>query len=159
MTLPPSADRHGRQTWSVELFDGLRRRQSCTAGPQNVTADTGAQSVALSCTLRQIRSWAEPWSGDPLPGTYYVRLSVSDVPQQDLGLAAQVTLNITAKGGAGDAQPEGGELRAPLVPPVNAGATAAPGAAATPTSRLETEMIPSFAPSTAARNQPVRWSR
>ncbi|MEV8096017.1 peptidase [Kitasatospora sp. NPDC085879] len=136
VTLPPSADRHGTQTWSVELFDGLRRRQSCTAGPQNATADTATASVSMSCTLRQIRSWAEPWSGDPLPGTYYVRLSVADVPQQDLGLAAQVQLHVAGKGGADDAQPEGGELKAPLVPPVNAGSTAAPGAAtATPSAK------------------------
>ncbi|WP_234443603.1 peptidase [Streptomyces sp. NRRL B-24484] len=136
VTLPPSGDRHGAQTWSVELFDGLRRRQSCTAGPQNATADTGTASVSMSCALRQIRSWAEPWSGDPLPGTYYVRLSVADVPQQDLGLAAQVKLQVAAKGGADDAQPEGGELKAPLVPPVNAGSTAAPDAsAATPSAK------------------------
>ncbi|MFD0529627.1 peptidase [Kitasatospora arboriphila] len=136
VALPPSGDRHGAQTWSVELFDGLRRRQSCTAGPQNATADTGTASVSMSCALRQIRSWAEPWSGDPLPGTYYVRLSVADVPQQDLGLAAQVKLQVSAKGGADDAQPEGGELKAPLVPPVNAGSTAAPDAtAATPSAK------------------------
>ncbi|WP_280716599.1 peptidase [Kitasatospora sp. MAP5-34] len=126
VTLPPAAQRHSPQTWSVELFDGLRRRQSCTAGPQNATAATADDSVALSCTLRQIRSWAEPWSGDPLPGTYYVRLSLTDVDAQDLGLAAQVQLHITAKGGADNAQPEGGEFKAPLVPPVNAGSTAAP---------------------------------
>ncbi|MEV6211239.1 peptidase [Kitasatospora sp. NPDC051914] len=149
VALPPSADRHGKQTWSVELFDGLRRRQSCTAGPQNATADTGTQSVAMSCTLRQVRSWAEPWSGDPLPGTYYVRLSVADVPQQDLGLAAQVQLNVTAKGGANDAQPEGGELKAPLVPPVNAGSTAAPGAAATPSAAASASAPASAAPGTA----------
>lgn len=131
VTLPPSADRHGAQTWSVELFDGLRRRQSCTAGPQNATADTAATSVTLSCTLRQIRSWAEPWSGDPLPGTYYVRLSLSDVDAQDLGLAAQVQLHVGAKGGADNAQPEGGELKAPLVPPINAGSTASAAPATT----------------------------
>ena len=130
VTLPPAADRHAAQSWSVELFDGLRRRQSCTAGPQNATAAKAAASVTLSCTLRQIRSWAEPWSGDPLPGTYYVRLSVADVAQQDLGLAARVQLHVTAKGGADDAQPEGGSLKAPLVPPVNAGSTAAPGSTA-----------------------------
>ncbi|GAA2146969.1 hypothetical protein GCM10009760_37300 [Kitasatospora kazusensis] len=131
VTLPPAAQRHSPQTWSVELFDGLRRRQSCTAGPQNTTADTAADSVALSCTLRQIRSWAEPWSGDPLPGTYYVRLSLTDVDAQDLGLPAQVKVHVAAKGGADDAQPEGGELKAPLVPPVNAGSAApAPGLAA-----------------------------
>ena len=35
----------------------------------------------------------------------------------------------------------------------------APGAAATPTIRLETEMMPSFAPSTAARSHPVLCTR
>ncbi|GJF32803.1 hypothetical protein KNE206_55030 [Kitasatospora sp. NE20-6] len=149
VTLPPAADRHGAQSWSVELFDGLRRRQSCTAGPQNATAAKAAASVALSCTLRQVRSWAEPWSGDPLPGTYYVRLSVADVPQQDLGLAAQVQLHVTAKGGADDAQPEGGSLKAPLVPPVNAGATAAPGAASAAPSPAAPSASASAAPGTA----------
>ncbi|BAJ30390.1 MULTISPECIES: hypothetical protein [Kitasatospora] len=131
VTLPEAADRHGPQTWSVELFDGLRRRQSCTAGPQDGTAEQSAPSLGLSCTLRQIRSWAEPWSGDPLPGTYYVRLSTPDIPQTDLGLAATVHVHVATKGGADDAQPEGGTLKDPLVPPVNAGATAA-GPAATP---------------------------
>ncbi|RKE20803.1 peptidase [Streptomyces sp. TLI_171] len=130
VTLPDAADRHGPQTWSVELFDGLRRRQSCTAGPQDGTAAQTATGIELSCTLRQIRSWAEPWSGDPLPGTYYVRLSTTDIPQQDLGLASQVHVHVAAKGGADDAQPEGGSLKAPLVPPVNAGATAAAATAA-----------------------------
>ncbi|MFC9324711.1 peptidase [Kitasatospora sp. NPDC057015] len=132
VALAAAADRHGPQTWSVEVFDGLRRRQSCTAGTQNATGEATATSLALSCTLRQVRSWAEPWSGDPLPGTYYVRLSVADAPQQDLGLAASVQLHITAKGDPDDAQPEGGSLKAPLVPPVNAGATVAPGSTAVP---------------------------
>ncbi|MFD9130360.1 peptidase [Kitasatospora sp. NPDC059571] len=149
VALPPSADRHGAQTWSVEVFDGLRRRQACTAGPQNATGDTAAASLALSCTLRQVRSWAEPWSGDPLPGSYYLRLSVSDVPQADLGLAAQVTVHIDAKGGADDAQPEGGALKAPLVPPVNAGSTAAPGAAAAPSASASASSSASPAPGTA----------
>ncbi|MFF4340489.1 peptidase [Kitasatospora sp. NPDC001540] len=130
VTLPDAADRHGAQTWTVELFDGLRRRQSCTAGPQNGTAEQSAATLELSCTLRQIRSWAEPWSGDPLPGTYYVRLSTTDIPQTDLGLASTVHVHVATKGGADDAQPEGGSLKAPLVPPVNAGATAAAEAAA-----------------------------
>ncbi|MFJ5232429.1 peptidase [Kitasatospora sp. NPDC088391] len=133
VTLPAAADRHGPQTWSVELFDGLRRRQSCTAGPQTGTAEQGAGALDLSCTLRQIRSWAEPWSGDPLPGTYYVKLSTTDIPQNDLGLASTVHVHVATKGGVDDAQPEGGELKAPLVPPVNAGATAAPGAGAAAT--------------------------
>lgn len=31
--------------------------------------------------------------------------------------------------------------------------------AATPTTRLETDTTPSFAPRTAARSQPIRWER
>ncbi|MFE4976134.1 peptidase [Kitasatospora sp. NPDC056651] len=127
--LAPSADRHGPQTWSVEVFDGLRRRQSCTAGTQNATAEQSATTLALDCTLREVRTWAEPWSGDPLPGTYYVRLSVNDVPQPDLGLASSVRLHVAAKGDADNAQPEGGELKAPLVPPVGGGASTAKAAA------------------------------
>ncbi|MFJ7910068.1 peptidase [Kitasatospora sp. NPDC096204] len=129
VTLAPTADRHGPQTWSVEVFDGLRRRQACTAGTQNATAEQGTASLALDCTLREVRTWAEPWSGDPLPGTYYVRLSVSDVPQPDLGLASAVKLHVAAKGDADNAQPEGGELKAPLVPPAGGGASTAKAAA------------------------------
>jgi hypothetical protein len=132
VTLPQATDRHGPQTWTVDVFDGLRRRQACTAGPQNGTADQTTGTLSLSCTLRQIRSWAEPWSGDPLPGSYYVRLSVTDVPQNDLGLATQVRVHVASTGSADDAQPEGGSLKAPLVPPVNAGATGSPAASATP---------------------------
>lgn len=133
VTLPAAADRHGPQTWTTEVFDGLRRRQSCTAGTQNATAAPTAATLTASCTLRQIRSWAEPWSGDPLPGTYYVKLSVTGAPAQDLGLPAEAHLHIASTGGADDAQPEGGALKAPLVPPVNAGATLAPDATAAPT--------------------------
>ncbi|MFI9271128.1 peptidase [Kitasatospora sp. NPDC052896] len=132
VTLPPAADRHGPQTWTVELLDGLRRRQACTAGTQIATAAPSAPSVTVSCTLRQIRSWAEPWSGDPLPGTYYVKLSATDAPQQDLGLPTTAQLHISSTGDADDAQPEGGALKAPLVPPVHAGVTLAPDATALP---------------------------
>ncbi|MFB6890683.1 peptidase [Kitasatospora sp. NPDC056327] len=129
VTLAPSADRHGPQTWSVELFDGLRRRQSCTDGTQNATAEQATGSLTLSCTLREVRSWAEPWSGDPLPGTYYVRLSVPSAEQPDLGLAASVKLHVAARGDTDNAQPEGGELKAPLVPPAGGGAATAKAAA------------------------------
>ncbi|MGW2397810.1 peptidase [Kitasatospora sp. NPDC001664] len=142
VTLPPAAERHGPQGWSVEFFDGLRRRQSCTSGPQDATAQQADAAVTLRCTLRQIRSWAEPWSGDPLPGTYYVRLTAGQVPQQDLGLAAQVTLKLTERGGAGDAQPEGGELKAPLVPPVNSGTTGTAPTAAPSASASERAVAP-----------------
>ncbi|MFF2074589.1 peptidase [Kitasatospora sp. NPDC058162] len=129
VNLAPAADRHGPQTWTVEVFDGLRRRQACTAGTQNATGDQNTASLTLNCTLREVRTWAEPWSGDPLPGTYYVRLSVTDAPQPDLGLAATTQLHVAAKGNADNAQPEGGELKAPLVPPVGGGASTAKAAA------------------------------
>lgn len=131
VNLAPAADRHGHgpQTWAVEVFDGLRRRQACTAGTQNATGDENTASLALSCTLREVRTWAEPWSGDPLPGTYYVKLAATDVAQQDLGLAASVQLHTAAKGDADNAQPEGGELKAPLVPPAGGGASTAKAAA------------------------------
>ncbi|MEV7020585.1 peptidase [Kitasatospora sp. NPDC093558] len=129
VNLAPGKDRHDAQTWAVEVFDGLRRRQSCTAGTQNATGDQNTATLALSCTLREVRTWAEPWSGDPLPGTYYVKLAVTDVPQPDLGLAAAVQLHVAAKGNADNAQPEGGELKAPLVPPAGGGASTAKAAA------------------------------
>ncbi|WP_377269747.1 peptidase [Peterkaempfera sp. SMS 1(5)a] len=137
VTLPPSTGRHGPATWTVDVFDGLRRRQACTAGDQTATAAVDAATVTLGCTLRQVRAWAEPWSGDPLPGTYYIRLSVTALPEPDLGLPVQAQMQITAEDG--DAEPEGGDLKAPLVPAVHAGATLAPDAVA-----------PSTAPGTPA---------
>ncbi|MEH0841718.1 peptidase [Micromonospora sp. CPCC 205711] len=109
----------GASTWTVEVFDGLRRRQACTAGAQAPTVDASARAVTLGCTLRQVRSWAEPWSADPLPGTYYVRLSVVDLPEPDLGLPVDVELLVTADG---DGSRDDGELKAPLVPNPKAGA-------------------------------------
>jgi len=112
--LPPAADRHGAQAWTVEVFDGLRRRQSCVAGEQSPLAAAAATEVALRCQLRQVRSWAEPWDGDPLPGTYYVRLSSTELPDRDLGLPVQVDLLLAAP--AGDDGADQGILAAPLVP-------------------------------------------
>ncbi|PMR60098.1 peptidase [Verrucosispora sp. ts21] len=119
-TVSLAEDRRGSSTWAVEVFDGLRRRQACTAGAQTPTADASVSTVAIGCTLRRVRPWAEPWSVDPLPGTYYVRLTVVDVPERDLGLPIDVDLLISASGDAGSA-PEDGRLEAPLVPPANAG--------------------------------------
>lgn len=110
--------RSGSSTWTVEIFDGLRRRQPCTAGAQTPTADSSAGSVSLGCTLRQVCSWAEPWSADPLPGTYHVRLSVSELPEADLGLPIDVELLVGADS-AGSR--DDGELKAPLVPNTRAG--------------------------------------
>jgi hypothetical protein len=131
VTLPPSKSRHGASTWAVDVFDGLRRRQACTAGAQTPSAAAGDASVALGCTLRRVRPWAEPWSGDPLPGTYYVRLAVTNLPEQDRGLPVQVDLLVGAEDESGTA-PEDGNLKAPLVPAAKPGATLAaePGPAA-----------------------------
>lgn len=128
VTLPPAGNRHGAATYTADVFDGLRRRQACTTGPQNATAAADTARVTLRCTLRRVRAWAEPWSDDPLPGTYYLRLSASALPEQDLGLPIRANVRITAKDG--DAQPAGSKLKAPLSPPVNPGATLAPDAAA-----------------------------
>ncbi|ROO85338.1 hypothetical protein EDD29_2881 [Actinocorallia herbida] len=129
VTLPPAAQRHGAMTWTLDVFDGLRRRQSCTAGAQTATTKGGEADVAVGCTLRRVRSWADPWSADPLPGTYYLRLSASGLPERDLGRPVQAEVELTVKEGA--AQPAGARMEAPLSPPVNAGTTLAPDA--TPT--------------------------
>ena len=129
VTLPEASSRHGASIWAVDIFDGMRRRQACTAGAQTPTAGAGDASVTLGCTLRRVRPWAEPWSGDPLPGTYYVRLAVTDLPEQDRGLATQVDMLISADDQS-DTAPEDGRLKAPLVPAAKPGAVIAADAAA-----------------------------
>ena len=114
VALPPAADRTGAQSWTVEVFDGLRRRQACVAGEQSPVAATADTSLALRCQLRQVRSWAEPQDGDPLPGTYYVRLSSTRLPDRDLGLPIDVELGLAAP--RGDTGADQGVLAAPLVP-------------------------------------------
>ncbi|MEU8152052.1 peptidase [Micromonospora sp. NPDC048986] len=112
--------RSGASTWTVDVFDGLRRRQACTAGAQTPTVDAKASNVVLGCTLREVRSWAEPWSADPLPGTYVVRLSVIELPEPDLGAPIDVDLLVGAIADRG-ASADDGELAAPLVPNTKAG--------------------------------------
>ncbi|MDG4760187.1 peptidase [Micromonospora sp. WMMD710] len=112
--------RGGASTWTVDVFDGLRRRQACTAGAQTPTVDAQASSVTLGCTLREVRPWAEPWSADPLPGTYVIRLSVIDLPEPDLGAPIDVDLLVGTIADRG-ASADDGELAAPLVPNTKAG--------------------------------------
>ncbi|WP_330439714.1 peptidase [Micromonospora sp. NBC_00821] len=112
--------RGGASTWTVDVFDGLRRRQACTAGAQTPTVDAKASNVALGCTLREVRPWAEPWSADPLPGTYVVRLSVIELPEADLGAPIDVDLLVGTIADRG-ASADDGELAAPLVPNTKAG--------------------------------------
>ena len=121
VALPPAGSRHGAATWTVDVFDGLRRRQACTSGDQSPVAAATAATVTLGCTLREVRSWAEPWSGDPLPGTYYIRLAAADLPEPDLGLPIVIDMTVTV-GHSGDPAPEGGKLQAPLAAATRPGA-------------------------------------
>ncbi|RKN25725.1 peptidase [Micromonospora musae] len=131
------ADRSGASTWTVEVFDGLRRRQACTAGAQTPTVDKTASAVSLGCTLREVRPWAEPWSADPLPGTYFIRLSVLDVPEPDLGAPIEVGLLVGADGDGAPA--DDGELAVPLVPNTQAGALLTDEQAAAPLNDADEE--------------------
>ncbi|MET9257424.1 hypothetical protein [Streptomyces sp. NPDC003717] len=113
---------HTAETWRIDVYDGLRRRQSCQWGAQTRTAGAGASSIELACVLRTVRAWSEPWANDPLPGTYYVRLTAVDLPTADLGakVAAEVRVESKDMGGAAAVD---GSLGEPLVPGVATRAT------------------------------------
>jgi hypothetical protein len=110
---------HAAQTWQIDVYDGLRRRQACQYGAQTRTAGPDAASVELACVLRTVRGWAEPWSDDPLPGTYYVRLTALRVPTADLGQAVDAELRVESKDMGGAAAVDGA-LSQPLVPGIAA---------------------------------------
>ncbi|MFP3987163.1 hypothetical protein U9R90_06595 [Streptomyces sp. E11-3] len=112
--LPESSARKGTQTWQVDVYDGLRRRQACMYGAQTRKAAQDAESVSLSCTLRPVRAWSEQWSDDPLPGTYYVRLTVTGLKAADLGLPVQAEVEADFKE-VGGSHAVDGSLAAPLV--------------------------------------------
>ncbi|APU43756.1 MULTISPECIES: hypothetical protein [unclassified Streptomyces] len=114
VTLPDSAARHGASTWQLDVYDGLRRRQACTYGTQTRAAAKEAATVELSCTLRTVRAGAEPWANDPLPGSYYVRLTVVDLPDEDLGLPVRAAVEADVQE-AGGAYAVDGALATPLV--------------------------------------------
>ncbi|MCB5182731.1 hypothetical protein [Streptomyces antimicrobicus] len=114
VTLPEAALRHGASTWRLDVYDGLRRRQPCVYGAQTVTADRAAASVELNCTLRTVRPGAEMWSDDPLPGSYYVRLTVVGLPKEDLGLPVKAAVEADVKD-TGGAFGTDGALGTPLV--------------------------------------------
>jgi uncharacterized protein (TIGR03382 family) len=129
----PADGRTGDESWIIEVFDGLRRRQACVAGEQSPVAAKDAAQVTLGCRLRQVRSWAEPQDGDPLPGTYYVRVSSTAMPEADLGLPLKVGLTLASP--KGDLDADQGELAKPLVPDNRPGtvlSTPAPSASADP---------------------------
>ncbi|WP_329139544.1 hypothetical protein [Streptomyces sp. NBC_00670] len=113
--LPESAKRSAGQTWQIDVFDGLRRRQACQYGAQTRTAAPDASSLELACTLRTVRGWAEPWANDPLPGTYYLRLTAVSVASADLGLPASAEVEVDSKDIGGSAAVDG-SLSKPLVP-------------------------------------------
>ncbi|MFF1379139.1 hypothetical protein [Streptomyces sp. NPDC058308] len=113
--LPDAAARHAASTWRVDVYDGLRRRQACRLGTPAKTAAQDAASVSLSCTLRTVRAWSEEWADDPLPGTYYARLTVTGLKADDLGLPVRAEAKVTATD-AGGAQAVDGTLGEPLVP-------------------------------------------
>ncbi|AYN43524.1 hypothetical protein D9753_06910 [Streptomyces dangxiongensis] len=106
---------HGPQAWQLDVYDGLRRRQACQYGAQTRTAAQGTGSVELACVLRTVRGWSEPWANDPLPGTYYVRLTVVDLGASDLGQPVSAEVRVDTKDIGGAAAVDG-SLGKPLVP-------------------------------------------
>jgi hypothetical protein len=110
--LPPGTQRQGPESWRIDLYDGLRRAQPCVGGAPQAQAATDSGSLQLSCTLPTIRSSAETWSDDPLPGTYYIRLTVGDLAEQDLGLPVSAQLSLATPSGSDS--PADGSLSTPL---------------------------------------------
>jgi len=108
---------HGTQTWQIDVYDGLRRRQSCQYGAATRTAGQGTSSVGLTCVLRTVRAWSEPWANDPLPGTYYVRLTAVELASSDLGQPVSTEIRVDSKDIGGAAAVDG-SLAKPLVPGV-----------------------------------------
>lgn len=106
---------HAAQTWQIDVYDGLRRRQSCQYGAQTRTAAADTPSVVLACTLRTVRAWSETWANDPLPGTYYVRLTAVGLTTADLGLPVGTEVRVGSKDIGGSAAVDG-SLAEPLVP-------------------------------------------
>ncbi|MGW4914376.1 hypothetical protein [Streptomyces sp. NPDC004270] len=108
-------DAHAAQTWQIDVYDGLRRRQACQYGAATRTAAQGTASVQLACVMRTVRGWSEPWANDPLPGTYYVRLTVVDLGNADLGQPVSAEVRVDSKDIGGSAAVDG-SLAKPLVP-------------------------------------------
>ncbi|MFF4048356.1 hypothetical protein ACFYZ5_16995 [Streptomyces chartreusis] len=108
---------HAAETWQIDVYDGLRRRQACQYGAQTRTAAANSASVELTCVLRTVRAWSEQWADDPLPGTYYIRLTTVEVPTSDLGLPVSAEVRVDSKDIGGSAAVDG-SLAEPLVPGV-----------------------------------------
>ncbi|WP_234543784.1 hypothetical protein [Streptomyces shenzhenensis] len=118
---------HAAQTWQLDVYDGLRRRQACQYGAQTRTAAQGATSVELACVMRTVRAWSEPWADDPLPGTYYIRLTVVDLTSADLGQPVSAEVRVDSKDIGGSAAVDG-SLAKPLVPGIAVTSAADDGA-------------------------------
>ncbi|MEU2338612.1 hypothetical protein ABZ770_42825 [Streptomyces sp. NPDC006654] len=106
---------HAAQTWGIDVYDGLRRRQSCQYGAATRTAAQDVSSVELACVLRTVRAWSEPWANDPLPGTYYIRLTVLNLSAADLGQPVSAEVRADSQDIGGSAAVDG-SLAKPLVP-------------------------------------------
>ncbi|GGN91508.1 hypothetical protein GCM10011579_088420 [Streptomyces albiflavescens] len=113
--LPEASTRSAAETWQIDVYDGLRRRQACQYGAQTRTAAQDATSVDLSCTLRTVRAWSETWANDPLPGTYYIRLTATGLGASELGLPVSTEVKVDSKDIGGSAAVDG-SLAKPLVP-------------------------------------------
>jgi len=114
-TVKLPSSRSATQTWQLDVYDGLRRRQACQYGAQTRTADQNAESLDLACTLRTVRAWSEPWANDPLPGTYYIRLTAVNLGAADLGQPVNAEVQVDSKEIGGSAAVDG-SLSQPLVP-------------------------------------------
>jgi hypothetical protein len=157
VTLPESSSRHGSATWRLDVYDGLRRRQACAAGHPSRTAAVEDTTVELRCRLRTVRPWSEAWANDPLPGAYYVRLTVADLPDQDLGLPASAEILATAAD-AGGSKAADGELAAPLTPVEQAGATLDPSTETTATPSASASEAPDSLAAPDGGWSPGWWS-
>ncbi|CAL9313521.1 hypothetical protein [Streptomyces sp. SudanB25_2051] len=114
VTLPETSARSAAATWRIDVYDGLRRRQACVHGSDTRGLAADARTVTLTCRLRTVRGWAEPWSNDPLPGAYYVRLTATRLAATDIGLPFDAALDVSADD-AGAAADVDGRLSEPLV--------------------------------------------
>ncbi|MFJ4918665.1 hypothetical protein [Streptomyces sp. NPDC088725] len=115
--------RKGASTWQVDVYDGLRRHQPCAYGTQSRTVAGDALTVEVRCTLRTVRAQAEKSSNDPLPGSYYVRLTVLDAQDADLGLPMHAEAGAEVKD-MGGSTAVGGHLAKPLTSDAVAARTA-----------------------------------
>ncbi|MGF3140443.1 hypothetical protein ACWGUP_01825 [Streptomyces diastaticus] len=119
VSLPAEQARQGASTWRIDVYDGLRRRQPCTYGHQERRAAEDASEVRLTCTLRTVRAFAEPWAHDPLPGAYYIRLTVSRLAADDLGRPFRAEVGVESQE-TGGSTAVGGKLSGPLLPGISA---------------------------------------